>query len=210
LSVGESTRVYGGVSAEDRRAERRGRLVEAGLELLGREGWQGATVRAVCAEARLTERYFYESFDGRDELLLAVFDRVATEAAEAVLAAIEAAPHDARAKSRAAIEAFVELLTEDPRRGRAVLVESMGNAVLRPRREAAIRAFAALMSERGREFYGPDAVAETDAELTSLALAGGLAELLVAWLEGTLDVPRERLTDHCVELLVAAAAVSSE
>jgi AcrR family transcriptional regulator len=208
--VSEPTRVYGGVSAEDRRGQRRRQLVEAGLELLGREGWQGTTVRAVCAEAGLTERYFYESFAGRDELLLAVFDRVAAEAAEAVLAAVGAAPHDARAKSRAAIEAFVELLTGDPRRGRAMLVESMGSAALRERRETAIRRFASMMSERGREFYGPQAASERDAELTSLALAGGLAELLVSWLEGNLDVPRERLVDHCVELLVAAAVVSSE
>jgi hypothetical protein len=142
--------------------------------------------------------------------VLAVFDRVAAEAAAAVLAAVEAAPHDARAKSRAAIEAFVGMLTEDPRRGRAMLVESMGDAALRMRREAAIRQFASMMGERGREFYGAQAAGELDAELTSLALAGALAQLLVSWIEGNLDIPRERLVDHCVELLVAGAAVSSE
>jgi AcrR family transcriptional regulator len=208
--VSESTRVYGGVSAEDRRAKRRGRLVEAGLELLGREGWKGATVRGVCAEAGLTERYFYESFAGRDELMHAVFDTVAAEAAAAVLEAIERAPHDARAKSRAAIEAFVRLLTDDPRRARAMLVESQVTPELRERREAAIGAFAALISERGREFYGPEAASELDAELTALALVGGLMQLLVSWLEGHIEIPRERLVEHCAGLLVAASTVSSE
>ncbi|MGH2987557.1 MAG: TetR/AcrR family transcriptional regulator, partial [Solirubrobacterales bacterium] len=126
-----STRPYRGVSADDRRAVRRARLIEAGLELLGERGWQGTTVRAVCAEAGLTERYFYESFAGRDELLAGVFDRVATEAAEGVLRAVEAAPHDARSKARAAIGAFVEMLTDDPRRARAMLLESFGDASLR-------------------------------------------------------------------------------
>jgi AcrR family transcriptional regulator len=95
-------RTYGGVSGGERQAGRREKLLEAGLELLGRDGWSATTVRAVCAEAGLTERYFYESFANRDELLVAIFDRVAAEAATAVPAAVEAAPQDARAKSRAA------------------------------------------------------------------------------------------------------------
>jgi AcrR family transcriptional regulator len=208
--VSTGARPYRGVSAEDRRADRRARLIEAGLELLGRDGWSGTTVRAVCAEAGLTERYFYESFEGRDELLLAVFDRVSDEAAGAVLAAIEAAPHDARAKARAAIGTFVEMLTEDPRGARAILIESMSTPALQERRQDAIRAFAALVSEQARGFYGTEAVAAQDAELTALALTGGLAELLVSWLDGRLEVPRERLVEHCVELFIAAAAVSSE
>jgi len=203
------TRPYRGISAEQRRAARRAQLVEAGLELLGERGWAGTTVRAVCAEAELTERYFYESFADREALLVAIFDRVAAEAAAGVLAAVEAAPHDARAKARAAIEAFVAMLTDDPRRARAMLVESMGSEALQRRREQTIRSFATLVSEQGRGFYGDEAVAEQDAELTSLALVGGLAELLVRWLDGDLAVPRERLVEHCTELFVAAARVSS-
>jgi hypothetical protein len=91
-----------------------------------------------------------------------------------------------------------------------MLVESTASPALRERRADAIRHFAALMSERGREFYGPEAVSETDAELTALALAGGLAELLVGWLEGRIEVPRERLVEHCAALFVAASPVTSE
>jgi AcrR family transcriptional regulator len=202
------TRPYRGVSADDRRAVRRAQLIEAGLELLGERGWQGTTVRAVCAEAGLTERYFYESFAGRDELLAGIFDRVASEAADGVLRAVEAAPHDARAKARAAIAAFVEMLTDDPRRARAMLLESLSDAALRERRAEAIRGFARLVSDQAQSFYD-DPIAADDAELTALALVGGLAELLVGWLDGTIEVPRERLVDHCTELFVAAARVST-
>ena len=163
----------------------------------------------VCAEAGLSERYFYESFGDRDRLLTAIFDRVAAEAAAAVLAAVEAAPHDAGAKARAGIDAFVRLLAEDPRRARAMLVESLGNEALQQRREQAFRSFAALVSEQGRSFYGIDAVAEVDAELTAVALVGGLAELVILWLDGSLAVSRERLVDHCAQLFVASAQVSS-
>ena len=41
---------------------------------MGTEGAAAATMRATCREAALTERYFYESFANRDELLVAVLD----------------------------------------------------------------------------------------------------------------------------------------
>jgi AcrR family transcriptional regulator len=207
--VASTARPYGGVSADDRRAARRARLIEAGLELLAERGWSGTTVRGVCSEAGLSERYFYESFGDRDRLLAAIFDSVAADAAQAVLAAVEAAPHDAAVKARAGIDAFVRLLAEDPRRARAMLVESLGNETLRGRREQAFRSFAALVSEQGRSFYGANDVAEADAELTAVALVGGLAELVILWLDGSLAVSRERLVDHCAKLFVASAQVSS-
>src|SRR5690606_10883397 len=39
---------WAGVPPEDRRAERRSLLLDAGFDLLGSEGWAGTTVRAVC------------------------------------------------------------------------------------------------------------------------------------------------------------------
>src|SRR5437764_954972 len=99
---------YGGVEAPQRAATRRMQLLDAGLELLRSDGWQVCTVRAICAQARLSPRYFYESFRDRDELLVALFDEIAQEGAAAVLEAVAAAPaDDARAGARAAIGAFV-------------------------------------------------------------------------------------------------------
>lgn len=205
----EGTRPYRGVSAEDRRATRRTQLIEAGLRILGREGWPGATIRHVCSEAGLTERYFYESFSGRAGLLQAIFDSVAAEAATAVLAAVEEAPHDARAKSEAAIEAFVRMLVADRGRARAMLIESLNAPELQARRSEALRWFAELVAEQGRAFYGPAAISPKDAELSAVALVGALAELMIEWIDGRLDVSRERLVEHGVELFVAIAAIST-
>ena len=70
--------LYKGLSAAERAAERRARLLEATLSV-----WADTEVRttmtAVCAEAGLSERYFYESFAGLDEALTAVLDGVAGE-----------------------------------------------------------------------------------------------------------------------------------
>ena len=65
------SRSYGGVSAEERVAARRARLVAAARELLAQAGWRGTSLRAVCARSGLADRYFYESFESRDALLTA-------------------------------------------------------------------------------------------------------------------------------------------
>ena len=197
------TGIYGGVPAEKRRAERRVRLIEAALDLAGTEGWQAATVRAVCARARLTPRYFYESFENRDALLLAVFDELAAEAAERVLEAVTAAPDEAEAKSRAAVAAFVDLLVEDPRKSRILFMEAMGHEALMRRRLDGLKMFAGLIAGQARAFYRPPAGSDRLVETTALLLAGGLAELLIAWVDGDLDSTRDELVDDCAALLAA-------
>jgi AcrR family transcriptional regulator len=195
--------IYGGVSADTRRATRRAQLLAAGLELLGGEGSRATTVRAVCARARLTPRYFYENFADLGALLEAVFDEVAAEAAAAVLAAVTVAPTDARAKARAAIGAFVELVSEDPRKARVLFVEAIGSDALVKRRFALLRMFAAIIEAQGREFYGVPEGHVALVQTTALTVAGGLAETLLAWLDGTLEADRDELIEDCTELLVA-------
>ncbi len=70
-------RTYRGRSPEERRAERRERLLEAGLKLFGGEGYAATSIERLCAHARVTARHFYEEFPTREALLLAVFDRMA-------------------------------------------------------------------------------------------------------------------------------------
>ena len=205
------TRAYRGVSAEARRAERRERLIEAGLELFGTRGFHHTTVRDVCAEARLTERYFYESFDGREELIVAVFEKVALEVAERIAAAVATAPRDARELARAAVRACVVFLTEDPRRARLLLLEAAGaSRDLERRRREMIHEYARIVRRSARDFFGDAAGTATDARLTSLAIVASLAELIMEWQLGSLDVSRERLIEHCVALVLAAGRVSSE
>src|SRR4051794_4859578 len=54
-------RPYRGVGAEERRADRLARLLDAGVCVVAAKGWHATTVRDVCAASKLTERYFYEA-----------------------------------------------------------------------------------------------------------------------------------------------------
>lgn len=205
-------RTYAGATADERRAERRGRLIAAGIELLGTapEEGGGLTVRGVCAEAGLTPRYFYESFASGDELAVAVFETVIAGAAEVVAEALGAAEPDTAARSRATVEAFVAFAIDDPRRARILFVEGVGNATLREQRAAALRTFAELAAAQGRELYGEPPGSERLAETASFLIAGGMAELLLAWIRGDLSSTREELIDDATALLGAVGESAAQ
>src|SRR5438270_5883898 len=72
-------RSYGGVSAADRVAARRQKLLDAALELYGTRGFNATGVKDICRQAGLTDRYFYESFGDAAELFIATYDRATSE-----------------------------------------------------------------------------------------------------------------------------------
>ena len=109
---------YGGRTAEERRAERRERLLDAGLELFGTQGYANTSIEALCAATRLNPRYFYESFPTREALLRAVYDRHMEHLARTVAAALEAAPLDPRGRIEVGLRAFVETQLADHRNAR--------------------------------------------------------------------------------------------
>ena len=200
------TRPYRGVSADDRRAQRRARLIEAGLDVLGEEGMADTTMTAVCARAGLTERYFYESFEGgREELLAAVFDAVSQDVTSAVLGAVAEAPEDLLERCRAAAGALIDALTEDPRKARAY-VEAIGSESLKRRRAATMRLYAGFLAEQIRVVYDlRDERHEKSVALAATILVGGMSEAVMQWLDGTLELSRDELVDECARLCVAAA-----
>ena len=85
-------RVYAGLSPELRRRERRNRLLDSGLAVFGTAGYAAATIPGLCAHASVTTRHFYEEFESREALLLAVYDEVIASTERAVGSALAAAP----------------------------------------------------------------------------------------------------------------------
>ncbi|MFF5989284.1 TetR/AcrR family transcriptional regulator [Prauserella flavalba] len=197
-------RTYGGVTGSDRQAERRAQLVEAGLELLGaRDGEQNLSVRGVCRQAGLAARYFYESFADRDAFAIAVYDHVVEDIAATTLAAVDAAPRDARAKIRAGLGTIVRTVAEDPRRGRLLFSPALSGTVLAKRRVESTRLFVRLLGLQAREFYGVHT--STRLEVTAELLVGGLAQTLTSWLDGTLPASEEEIVEHCGDIFFTVA-----
>ena len=194
---------WAGLAPEDRRAGRRDLLLDVAFELLGTEGWSGTTVRAICNGARLNPRYFYESFEDLDALIVAVYDRLVAELGEVVLRAIAEAGDDARAGTRAAIEAIVTFVDEDRRRARVLYVEALGSEALNRRRIETAHQLVTVVEAAAAERHGKLPPGEHVGRLGAAILVGGAGELVVAWLEGRIDVSREQLVDDATEIFLA-------
>jgi AcrR family transcriptional regulator len=189
-------RMYGGSTMSARRAQRRADLIEATLELVGEGGSAAVTVRSVCREAGLTDRYLYESFGNRDELLVAVFNEVSTEIFEMVSRVIDEVDGTRREKARAAMMAMVLVGENDPRKARLLLREPFSESALI---SAGLAGAPALTRILAHSFPRPGTGAQR--AMSAISLGGALATLLATWQIGTLHVSVEELVDHCVDLI---------
>jgi AcrR family transcriptional regulator len=196
---------YGGRSAAERAADRRERLLDATLAVWGEDGGPRVTMTRVCAEAGLTERYFYQEFANLDAALVAVLDRVGTEIDERGRAAVEEAGDDPVARVRAAVGAFVAILTDDPRKGRVAIVEAVALDAVRPRRAELLRLFAHLAGEEAAELYPEEAWTAHEREMVGLLFIGGVAQLVTGWLDGTLEASPEEIVGAASHAFTALA-----
>ena len=119
-------RRYGGVLPEDRQRQRRVKLIDGAIEVFGTKGFHAATVREVCVAAHLTERYFYESFKTLPQLFIAVYAHLREELMAKTLASMAQAEQTPLGLLEPAIRVFLEFIRDDPRRGRIMLVDSLG------------------------------------------------------------------------------------
>lgn len=196
-------RLWQGQTPDAREADRRQRLVEAGLELVGGQGVAALTMRAACREAAVGPRYFYELFTDREELLEAVYD----EAVERIRGPILAAATDAvesdgvAAGMLAVFDAAITTVETDPRIGRVLFRESAANDTLRPRSQAAMPAFvldvvSELLPERAAELRSPAHA------WTMTGFSAAVFALFLAWSEGVRHTSRTDFVRHCAALAI--------
>ncbi|WP_435592502.1 TetR family transcriptional regulator [Nocardia sp. bgisy118] len=197
------TGTYRGVSSAERREDRRRRLLDAALAIVGTQGLAALTVRGVCEQAKVGPRFFYEAFPDlgalASELLLAV-QRSALDRARTAIAETEGAP--AR-RIRAAVAALITELTDDPRRAKIVFAQAYGDEVLMRTRFAGMRSVAATIIEQTRIVLDLPEGQDAAVAATSQLITGGAAELVLVWLDGGLDVDRDGLIDLLADFTIA-------
>jgi AcrR family transcriptional regulator len=191
-----TVRPYRGVSAEDRRTERRARVKSACLDVVGEQGVIEVTVEAVSARAGLTKRYFYESFGSIDELAGAVFEQVTDRLVEQVAPAIVAG---AGVDPRPALTAYFHGALADPRIVRLLAVEG---------RTGALASYGDGFATRAVELWfgltpRVDGQDEAALRLRAYAFAGALTQVGLALHDGALNLTVERIIDELVDIFNA-------
>ncbi|MBA2609645.1 MAG: TetR/AcrR family transcriptional regulator [Actinobacteria bacterium] len=192
-----------GLRPNERREQRRVLLVDTAFDLLGTEGAAGTTVRAVCAQAALNPRYFYESFEDIDALLVAVYDHVAAQLAQAISVAPIRAAKSSLDAARRGMEAIVRFIDEDRRRARVLYVEALGNEALARHRLAMDRAAVVSLEEQAIEAAGAWPQGERVSQVGAAMLIGGISGVLRDWIDGRIAVTRDQLVDDLAELSLA-------
>ena len=200
-SDGAAMRPYRGVSATDRRAQRRQRLIDAGLELFGTRGVAAVGIVDVCAEAGLTKRYFYENFASIDALADAVFEYVIGNLVAAVAPAIEVG---AGRDPRPALRVYTRALLGDPRVVRLLAVESQAGPLKKYRDEFPTRAvelwFAFAAADDG--LPPPD-----ELRLNAYGFVGAALQIGLAWLDGQLRLTMDEIVDQLVDMFYRISGI---
>ncbi|MEV0248957.1 TetR/AcrR family transcriptional regulator [Nocardia sp. NPDC050712] len=195
-------RTYGGVSAADRRADRRARLLAAARTTWGESGIGAVTVRGVCKTAGLTDRYFYEHFVNREELLVAVADEIRDHLLATLVQAGVSAAGPAEEKLRAALRAFLETLADDRHLHRIVASDPGEIPALVQRRHDVLGLIADLVVAHAPVALG---VTPDPAWLRRAAVfvTGGVNQLIEGWLDDSVELTAAELAAECAHLCIS-------
>lgn len=206
----QAPRRYRGITASERRAQRRERLLQSGLELFGTKGYANTSIRAVCDAASINSRYFYESFSSREDLLFAVYERIVIEI---VARTTEATTNlgTVKEQARAGLRAGWTILTEDRRKARVIALEVVGvsDRLERMRRDTR-HALADLTAKNALSLGDAGMRLRLDPVLTARSLIGGVVEILVDWINEDLDASADEIVEHFTRLFTAVTHAAVE
>lgn len=196
-------RRYGGKSIEERRAERREKLLDAGLELFGTAGYGSTTIEMLCAATRLNPRYFYEAFQTREALLEAVYDRHVGRVLAEVRAAISSAPADPRERLETGLRAFVSGVLADQREARVNYFEVVGvSRALEERRRQVLRTYADLIASQFEQSTELDRPPGGDRRLAAVALVSATDGLITDSLSNSAPTDPEQIIMTLLEIFL--------
>jgi AcrR family transcriptional regulator len=176
-----------GLTRETVLASQRGRLLDAMVQIVTEKGYADTTVSDVVERAGVSRRTFYELFDDKEACFLASYETGVEIMLGRLRSAIRSVPRaDWRARARAAVTTYMDVLAEEPNFAWALHVSIVGAG------PAALARRAQMLGLFGEIWGRLHAVARAEdplrPELSAAALramAGGMEELV-----------RERLRTH--------------
>jgi AcrR family transcriptional regulator len=196
-STPKVTRPWRGESAQDRCQQRRERLLEAALDAFNEHGIAKTTMRDICAGARLTERYFYESFSSTEHAFDEVYALLKEKLVRRVTEALIKAPRNIESLAREGLRAFYTFIKEDPRRGKIMLIDAVSaNQLSQERSRGAMKEYVALMELLSTEVVMPGAREKLDVEWVAWGLLGMAIQVGAIWIADGMRRPVDEVLDY--------------
>ena len=187
-------RQFKGLSLTERKHARREKLIEAGIETYGTQGFFSVTVKDVCNEAKLTERYFYDSL--QQNVMQSV---------------MQAAPDPAKMID-AGLGALLRTLKDDPRLARIIYIDAMlvqelhNQATIQEtmlRFDRMIQAFVMLMMPNLQR-------SEQEVSLIATGLNGYVTQIAIRWVMGGFKQSQEDILFACRTVFLSLVQTFSQ
>lgn len=185
-------RVIRGLTAEQRKAERREQLLDAALDLIAAHGYLGTSIEQICSTAYVGTKSFYEVFDNREDCYVALLQRTSERLMADMMAVAARAEGNERQAVPGIVAAFAHALLDDPRVAKVTFGQAGGISKTVERQRRTNRRWAANFLEQIWDRY--DAVPDSAEELErdepdlrarhaiAIGLVGGLFDLIADWL----------------------------
>ncbi len=205
-------RQFKGLSLSERKQARREKLIEAGIEAYGTHGFFSVTVKDICLEAKLTERYFYESFKKSEQLFQTIFLKLIDELQQNVMQAIMQASTDSRKMIEAGLTALLMTLKNNPRMARIIYIDAMlvqelhNQATIHEtmsRFDRMIHAFVMLMMPNINK-------SEREISMIATGLNGYVTQIAIRWVMSGYKQPMEEVLSSCSAVFLALLDTFSE
>jgi AcrR family transcriptional regulator len=197
-------RTYAGVSLVERKKLRKKQFLEAGLRHFGCCGFRNATVRSLCKEAKLTDRYFYESYSGLENLLVSVYEDCMTKLSKEIVEAIIQGYQGGDAESAiiSGLDKYFEVL-EDPNIARICMVELEGiSPEVNELYYRYIDAFAEILIEMAQHAFPNMKIERKQQEIIATSLVGAMRQAATNWLVNGYDIERSELVSGTSKLFL--------
>jgi AcrR family transcriptional regulator len=179
MSENHEKRRYSGQSFEDRQTDRRERLIKAAAQVAARAGLEGTSVAAICAEAGLTARYFYESFPNREAIFVEAYRAVQDE-----LLTRMAAAGGAGDSTKRALAGFFTAIQSSPGMARVFLIDLDDH-------DGAMR----MASFEGAKKFAKAFGLKPGHPLTQAGIIGAVVDIAKRWIESDFTEPVEKVVE---------------
>ena len=205
-------RQFKGLSLTERKHARREKLIEAGIETYGIQGFFSVTVKDVCNEAKLTERYFYESFKKSEDLFQTIFLKLIETLQQNVMQSVMQAAPDPAKMIDAGLGALLRTLKDDPRLARIIYIDAMlvqelhNQATIQEtmlRFDRMIQAFVMLMMPNLQR-------SEQEVSLIATGLNGYVTQIAIRWVMGGFKQSQEDVLFACRTVFLSLVQTFSE
>jgi AcrR family transcriptional regulator len=197
-------RTYGGLSLDQRQQQRREQFLIAGLEVFGRQGFRAATVRGLCREAKLTDRYFYEAYGTMEKLLMAVYEDCMTNVRNKIQQEVaEAAPGaDLNKLIHAALNCYFAEM-EDSRIARVCMLELVGiSSEVDDLYNGYILGFSELVMGLAQRLYPDWVLSKDEREVLGISTIGAMRQAATNWLLTDYRIDRQILVTSTAKIFI--------